>query len=43
MERNAIALDYCVIKKLAVLHFGRFLVAVVQSCHDHEQEEAENR
>lgn len=43
MERNVIALDYCVTKQMVVLHLGRFLVAVVQSCHDHEKEEAENR
>jgi hypothetical protein len=43
MEQNVIALDYCVTKQLAVLHLGRFLVAVLQSCHDHEQEEAEIR
>jgi hypothetical protein len=43
MERNVLALDYCVTKRLPVLHLGGFLVAVVQSCHEHEQEEAENR
>ena len=43
MERNMSALDYCVTKQLVVLHLGRFPVAIVQSCHEHEQEEAENR
>jgi len=36
-------LDYCVTKQLAAVHLDRFHVEVVQSCHEHEQEEAEDR
>ena len=43
MNNPVLALDYCVTKQLAVLHLGRFLVAVVQSCHEHGKEEAEYR
>jgi hypothetical protein len=42
MERNVIALEYCVTKQLVVMHLGGFHVAVVQSCHEHEEEEAED-
>jgi hypothetical protein len=43
MERKMLTLDYIVNKQLVLLHLSRFLVAVVQSCNEHEQEEAENR